>query len=190
VSDDFLSQDEIGRMGLAAVGRNVQLSRHALLFAPERIAIGDHSRIDAFCVLSAGERLAIGRNVHISAHAAILGQGAVEIGAFVALGPRCTILSSNDDFSGDTMANPTVPERFRGVTTAPVVIERHVMIGAGSVVLAGVTIGESAVVGALSLVRSDVAPFAKVAGAPARQIGERRRGHLELADRMLAEESG
>jgi galactoside O-acetyltransferase len=185
---DFMTAEDLAGLGLASVGRGVRLSRYALLFGPERIVIGDHARIDAFSVLSAGERLAIGRYVHISAHAAILGRGIVEIGDFAALSPRCTILSSNDDFSGVAIGNATVPDAYRAVVSAPVVVGSHAMLGAGSVVLSGVTIGDSAVVGALSLVRSDVSAYSKVAGVPARVIGVRRREHRALAERLLAEE--
>jgi acetyltransferase-like isoleucine patch superfamily enzyme len=184
VNDDFLTADELAELGLAAIGADVRISRHALLIGAERIAIGDLSRIDAFSVLSAGERLTIGRHAHISVHVAILGRGPVDIGDFASISARCTIFSSNDDYSGDTMTNPTVPDRYRGTVDAGVVVNAHVILGASTTVLAGVTLGESAAVGAMSLVKEDVAPFTIVAGVPARVIRERRRGHRALADRM------
>jgi galactoside O-acetyltransferase len=184
VNDDFLSADEMAQLGLAAIGADVRISRHALLIGAERIAIGDRSRIDAFTVLAAGERLTIGRHAHISAYAAVLGRGPVDIGDFASIAPRCTIFSSNDDYSGDTMTNPTVPDEYRGTIDARVVVGAHVILGAGTTVLAGVTLGESAAVGAMSLVKGDVAEFTIVAGVPAREIGKRRRGHRALSDRM------
>ena len=66
----------------------------------------------------------------------------------------------------------------------------HVIVGSGSVILAGVTIGDSSAVGALSLVKQDVEPFSIVAGIPARLIRERDRGHLALAERLLEGRSG
>ncbi len=188
--DDFLSARELAELGLAAVGRDVRVSRHALFFSPERISIGDHSRIDAFCILSAGEpHLRIGRHVHISAYVAILGRASVEIGDFSGLSARVTILSSTDDFSGSVMTGPTVPEEFRSTFDAPVIVSAHVVVGAGSIVLPGVTIGESAAVGAASLVRTDVPPFALVAGVPARQLRMRSREHRVLAEEFLAREA-
>jgi acetyltransferase-like isoleucine patch superfamily enzyme len=65
-------------------------------------------------------------------------------------------------------------------------IGSHVVLGAGSTVLAGVSIGESAAVGAMSLVKEDVRPYTIVAGIPARVIGDRSRQHRTLADRLLA----
>ena len=92
MNDDFLTADELAQLGLAAIGAEVRISRHALLIGAERIAIGDRSRIDAFSVLSAGERLTIGRNAHIAAHAAVLGRGPVDIGDFASISARCNDL--------------------------------------------------------------------------------------------------
>jgi dTDP-4-amino-4,6-dideoxy-D-glucose acyltransferase len=186
---DFLNPEELATLGLRAVGRGVQVSRHAVFFGPERIIIGNHSRVDAFCVFSAGlGGIRVGRNVHISVYSAILGHEMVDIGDFATVSARCTVFSSSDDYSGATMANATVPERYRGTIVAPVVVRTHALIGAGCIVLPGVTIGESSCIGAGSLVKADVAPFDMVAGVPARVIGQRRTQHRALAADLLREE--
>ena len=188
---DFFDPQELTALGLRAAGRDVLVSRHAILFRPERIAIGDRTRVDAFCILSAGPGgIDIGRNVHVSAYSAILGKAKVEIGDFATVSARCLIFSSSDDYSGATMANATIPDAYRDATDAPVAIHAHALIGAGSILLPGVTIGASACVGAASLVKADVAPFDMVAGVPARIIGQRRPEHRALAQRFLAEEAG
>jgi galactoside O-acetyltransferase len=69
-----------------------------------------------------------------------------------------------------------------------VVLGRHGLIGAGSVVLPGVTIGEGAAVGALSLVRKDVPPYAIVAGNPMRTLGQRSEERLRLLESELEAE--
>ena len=186
---DFMNLEELATLGLRAAGRDVQVSRHAIFFGPERIIIGDHSRVDAFCILSAGPGgIHVGRNVHVSVYSAILGREPVDIGDFATVSARCTIFSSSDDYSGTTMANATVPERYRGVVGGPVVVRTHALIGTGCIVLPGVTIGESSCVGAGSLVKVDVAPFDMVAGVPARVIGQRRTQHRALAANLLREE--
>ncbi len=79
--------------------------------------------------------------------------------------------------------------RERSVTSAPVVLGEHVIVGAGSVILPGVTIGQGAAVGALTLVRKDdVPPFTIVAGPRGEAIGERDRRLLEL-ERELRQRS-
>ena len=94
------------------------------------------------------------------------------------------IFSSNDDYSGAWLTGPTVPDDLRNVTSAPVLLGEHVIVGAGSVILPGVTIGQGAAVGALTLVRKDVPPFAIVAGPRGEVIGERDQKLLELEQEL------
>jgi galactoside O-acetyltransferase len=190
VINDFMTADEIGGLGLASVGRNVRISRHALIFSPDRIHIGDYSRVDAFAILSAGEPgIRLGRNVHVSAYAAMLGRAGIEVGDFVAISVRTTIFTSSGDYSGMRTGLATFPDRYREGLHAPVRIGNFAAIGAGSIVLAGVEVGASSSVGALSLVREDVPEFAIVAGIPARRIGTRSAQHRELAQQLMAEEA-
>lgn len=73
------------------------------------------------------------------------------------------------------------PRRLDGaVAPAPVRIGRAAWIGFDSCVLPGITIGEGAVVGARSVVTTDVEPFTVVAGNPARVM--RRLTDEEMAD--------
>lgn len=184
---NFLDDHELATLGLAACGKGVKISRHALLISPETISIGDDSRIDAFSILSGSAAgLCIGRNVHISAHVTLLGRERIEIADFCTISVRCSLFSSGDDYSGATMTNPTVPAPFRVALDNPVTIGRHAILGAGAIVLPGVTIGESAAVGAHSLVKSDVPPLTIVAGCPARVVGRRSAEHLALEAEFLA----
>lgn len=66
---------------------------------------------------------------------------------------------------------------------APVIIGNDVWIGAGSIIMPGVSIGDGSVVGAHSVVTRDVPPYTIVAGAPARVI--RPRFPKEIADELL-----
>lgn len=185
MTNDFLNEKELAELGFAVLGRDVKISRHAVLLSPEHICIGDRSRVDAFCVLSASNRgLVIGRHVHVSAHCAILGQDRVEIEDYASVSARCSIFTSNDDYSGVAMTNPTVPFSHRVTTSGLVRIQSHAILGSGAVILPKVTIGESAAVGALSLVKQDVPAFAIAAGVPARVIGSRSQSHRDLADRI------
>ena len=188
MNTDFLSSDELSALGLRQVGRSVCISRHALLFAPDRITIGDYSRIDAFCIIAASARgIRIGRNVHVSAYVSILGREEVDIGDFATISVRCSIFSSNDDYSGATMTNPTVPGRFRGAVDAPVLIGPHAILGTAVTVLPGVRIGESASIGAGSLIKADVPALAIMAGIPARLIRMRKPEHRAMAERLTYE---
>jgi galactoside O-acetyltransferase len=183
----FYDEHELRGLGLAAVGRGVLVSRKASLYGLARIAIGDHARIDDFCVLSAGEGgIRIGRHVHVAVYSCLIGQGRIELDDYAGLSSRVTVYSSNDDYSGECMSNPTVPPAFTNVTHAPVRIGRHVIVGSGSVILPGCTLHEGSGVGALSLVRTDCEAFGMYFGAPARRIGARARALIELGERLEA----
>lgn len=173
-------------MGFASVGRNVRISDRASFYGASRISLGDDVRIDDFCVLSAGEGgIAIGRNVHVAVYSCLIGAGRIEVCDFANISSRVSIYSSNDDYSGEWMTNPTVPSEYTNVSHAPVVVGSHAIVGSGCVVLPGVTIGDGAAIGSLSMVRGDCEPFTVYGGVPAKRIKERNRALLDVADDFL-----
>lgn len=181
----FYEYSELSGMGFAFVGKNVLLSRKASFYNPERISVGDFTRVDDFCVLSAGQGgITIGRNVHIAVYTSLIGQGEIKIGDFANLSSRVAIYSSNDDYSGEHMSNPTVDSKYTNVYSAPVIIGKHVIVGSGSVILPNITLGDGAVIGALSLVNKDCAAFRIYGGVPARYLKDRSRTLLTLAENL------
>lgn len=183
----FLPPEAVRAIGFGAVGRNVLIDEGARFYGANRIVLGSNVRIDAFAVLSAGpEGITIGDYVHVAVGSLLSGAARIELHDFANISSRVAIYSSNDDYHGIALTSPMVPERFRRVHTAPVVVGRHVIIGSGSVVLPGVTLHEGAAVGALSIVKRDVAPFTIVAGPNGRRIGGRRRDLLELEAELRA----
>jgi galactoside O-acetyltransferase len=184
---EFLDAEEVAALGLGAVGGHVLIHRTAVLVNCARIYLGERIRIDPFVLISAGERIRIGRNCHIAAYVSIVGAAPIELGNFVGLSQGVRLLSSTDDFSGAHLTGPTVPDRYKKVQSEPVEIGRHVVVGAGSVILPGCSIGEGTTVGALSLVNRKLDPWMIYAGAPARPLRERRRDLLQLEAAYLAE---
>lgn len=137
-------------------------------------------RIDAYTVLSAGlGGIRIGNYVHLAVGVSILGSAGVEIEDFCGLSAKVSVFSSSDDYSGGALTNPMVPLCFRNVTSAPVVLRRHAIIGAGAVIMPGVTIGLGAAVGALTFVNKDIPALMIVSGNPVRKIGTRDRSVLD-----------
>lgn len=177
----FFSINQLKAIGFKKIGKSVQLSEKASIHNPGNIEIGDYSRIDDFCVLSAGVGgIKIGRNVHLAIYTSLMGSASIHIHDFAGFSSRVAVYSSNDDYSGKFMTNPTVAPEFRNVTNAPVIISRHVIVGAGSVILPGVTLHEGAAIGALSLVRNDCEAFSVYAGTPAKKIADRQKDLLQL----------
>ena len=83
------------------------------------------------------------------------------------------------------MTNPMVPTEFTHVTHADVILRKHVIVGAGSVILPGVTLDEGVSVGALSLVNRDCQAFGVYSGTPVRRIKERKRDLLAIEAEFL-----
>lgn len=177
----FYNARELNKFGFKNLGTNVKISSKASIHGASRISIESNSRIDDFCVLSAGVGgIFIGRNVHLAVMCSLIGQGKIEIGDFCNLSSRVSIYSSNDDYSGKYMTNPTVPEQFTNVDHRSTELSRHVIIGSGSVILPGVKIGEGTAVGALSLVNTELEPFGIYAGVPLKRLKSRNRQFLDL----------
>ncbi len=174
----FLSAEQLKALGFKKLGINVKISDKASIYTPELIEIGDHSRIDDFCVISG--RVVIGRNVHIAVFCNIAGgEPGVYMDDFSGLAYGCHVFTQSDDYSGGTLTNPTVPDRYKLETKKPVHLERHVIIGTCSVIVPGVTIAEGSSVGAMSLVTKSTETWSIYVGNPARRIKARKKDLLE-----------
>jgi acetyltransferase-like isoleucine patch superfamily enzyme len=185
----YLEISELKALGFNSLGKNVLIARKASIYNPSKISIGDYARIDDFCILSAGQGgIHIGRYVHIACYCSLIGASSIIMHDFSGLSSRVTIYSSTDDFSGEAMPHPTIPEKFRRVFSKPVVLNKHVLIGTGSTILPGVELGEGAAVGAMSLVNKSCDVFGVYAGIPAKKLKERKRNLLQLEKELLNEE--
>lgn len=182
----FYTPEELSsELGLAAFGENVRVSRKASIYGGENIRLGSNVRIDDFCVITATGPFTVEDYVHIAAFCFVSSRGGITMRSFSGLSARCTLYSASDDYSGEHLTNPTVPEAYLGVTVAPVVIGRHVIVGCGSTVLPGVEIGDGSAVGAHSLVTRSLPTGIIAAGTPARAIRPRRQRLLELERQLL-----
>jgi len=136
--------------------------------------IGDGTRIWAFCNVLEGAT--IGKDCNICDRCFV--ENAVVIGDRVTV--KCGVslydgLSLEDDvFVGPDVSFANDPRPRAGVHLAshpPTTVRTGASLGAGAVILPGVTIGRYAMVGAASLVTRDVADHALVYGNPARRHG-------------------
>jgi galactoside O-acetyltransferase len=182
----FLKQSELENLGFKSLGKNVLISDKASIYNAKNISIGDNTRIDDFSILSAGDGgISIGKNVHIACFATIIGKGMVIMGDYSGLSSRVSVYSSSDDYSGEYMTNPCVPNNFTNTIHKDVIIGKHVVVGASSVVLPGVHLADCSAVGSMSLVKSDVGEFEIVVGIPAKKVKDRKRKILEMELKYL-----
>ena len=183
----LLTREEIENMGFCRVGKDVSISRKASFYSPEKISIGDHVRIDDFCVLSG--KISIGSYVHIAVYSAIFGGSeGVELDDFCNISSRVTIYALSDDFSGESMTSPMIPDSYKNVTQKKVTLEKHVLIGTNSAVLPGTYIHEGASFGAFSLIKGEIGEWTMNVGIPCRTIKERSRKILELEKKFIKEQ--
>lgn len=180
MSNSFLTIEELKSIGFASFGENTLISRNVVFYNPQNISIGNNVRIDDFCILSASGKIMIANFVHIAVFSTLIGKGDIILHDYTSISGRVSIYSSTDDYTGMFMTNPMVPEKCRGVYSGNVIFEKHVIIGAGSVVLPGVTLKEGAAVGALSLVDKDLESFSIYRGVPAIKIANRQKRLLKL----------
>jgi len=177
----FYTVTELNELGFKSIGENVRLSKKASIYGTEKISIGNNTRIDDFVVISAGNGgIVIGNNVHIAVFSSLIGSGKIELCDFSNISSRVSIYSSNDDYSGAAMTNPTIPSNYTNVQHDTVFIGKHVIVGCGSIVLPGVILADGVAVGALSLISTDCKEWSIYVGNPAKKIKERKKDLLKL----------
>lgn len=181
----FYSPDELAELGLKSYGENVLISRKASIYSPENISVGHDVRIDDFCILSG--KIEIGSYVHIAAYVALYaGKYGITVKDFSGLSARCVVYAMSDNFSGDALLGPTVPDECRRLNAGEVVLEKYVNIGTGSTILPRVHIGEGTSVGAMSLVGQSLPGWGVYFGIPCKKIMDRSRKMLELEEKYIS----
>ena len=183
MNNSFYEREELETLGIKTVGHNVKISRKASFYSTREITIGNHVRIDDFCILSG--KIHIGSYVHISAFCALYGKFGIELDDFSGLSPRTTVFSATDDFSGSYMIGPLVPSEYIHLHSGVVKICKFAQIGAGSIVMPNLTVGEGAVSGAFSFITQDLMPWTINTGIPTKKIKDRNKDLLNYHSEIL-----
>jgi len=162
------------RRFLTLAGRRMQLDGVVFLGRRVRLEIGRNARIRF------GRWTWIGDGTKIRCH-----EGLVRIGAKTVMGQECTISAYQHVSIGEqcivadrvmlidfdhNVTEVERPIRVQGIYKRDVRVGSNVWIGYGAQILRGVTVGDNAIIGASSVVTSDVPANAVVAGTPARVI--------------------
>ena len=142
------------------LGKEVKIFDFVNLYGCE---IGDNSKIGTFVEIQKGSK--IGKNCKISSHTFICEGVAVEDEVFIGHG----VTFINDKYPRATNSGGGLQTEDDWICI-PTKIENGASIGSGSTLLCGITIGQNAIVGAGSVVISDVPANAVVAGNPAKLI--------------------
>ncbi len=111
--------------------------------------------------------ISLGQAVFINRFTVLDAAEHIEIGAYTMIGPLCFLTDHDHGTEPGTLSRDQEP------VVAPLIIGSNVWIGAGALILKGVTIGDNAVIGAGAVVTRDVAPGARVVGVPARALAAR-----------------
>ena len=140
------------------LGTGVSLSKFINLYGCD---VGDNTKIGAFVEIQKNAR--IGRNCKVSSHTFICEGVTIEDNVFVGHG----VTFINDSYPRATAPSGALQTEQDWKVEATLV-KRGASIGSGSTILANVTIGENALIGAGSVVTRDVPANTIVAGNPAR----------------------
>jgi virginiamycin A acetyltransferase len=139
-----------------------------------RFAIGARSMIDSFVKLKpvggSGE-IVIGEDCYINSGCVFYSGNGITLGNQVSMAAGCVLAPVNHEY-----ADPDRPIQAQGFRPSKggIVIEDDVWLGAGCVILDGAHIGKGAVIGAMSLVRGEIAAYTIASGNPLQVHGSRR----------------
>lgn len=183
----FYTEVDLKQMGIRRVGKNVVVNRTVDLAGIENMEFGDNIIIEGFCILAAlGDKLLrIGSHVHINTHCLLSGSAGIIIENFVGISSGTKLFSASDNYDGSVLVGPMIDDEFKDMDEGTIRLCNHALVGAGCVIMPGVTIGKGAAVGAMSFVNRDCEPWGIYTGVPAKRIKERKQDLLKLETQFL-----
>ena len=158
-SEKYLRENFI-RLSNVKLGRDVRIYSFVNAYGCE---IGDDSRVGAFVEIQKG--VVIGRRCKISSHSFLCEGVTIEDNVFIGHG----VVFTNDKFPRATNPDGS-PQSEADWQVLPTLVKGGASIGSNATIIAGVVIGEKALVGAGAVVTRDVPDGAVVAGVPARPV--------------------
>lgn len=163
---------------IKSCGKNVIIGKTVRIRYPELVEIGDNVIIDDFTYISTA--LKLHSNTHISSGCKIIGgkDAFVEMKPFSTLAPNVVLSAGSDDYLSG-IATPMVPMKYKAkAIIGKIILNKHCIVGAGSVVLPNVTFEEGACLGALSLANISLDEYVLYAGIPAKPIKNRKKEEI------------
>lgn len=178
----YYKTEELKNFGFLSIGNDVQIAKTCNIVGIENISIGNNVRIDAFTTIvsSKKEKIIIGSNIHIGAYCYLSGNYGIEIHDFSNLSQAVKLYTNSDDFSGNSMTNSTIPDKYKNISFGKIILKNHVIIGSGSILMPSVILEEGVAVGALSFVNKSLKEWNIYVGSPVRLLKERSKKIIEL----------
>lgn len=154
------------------IASDVSLGKDVRIFQPELVnlygcAIGAETKIGAFVEIQ--KNATVGARCKISSHTFICEGVTIEDEVFIGHG----VMFTNDPYPSAVNEDGTL-QTEKDWAVVETRVRRQAAIGSNVTIMAGVTIGQHALVGAGAVVTRDVADYEIVAGVPARVIGDVR----------------
>lgn len=154
------------------VAADVKLGAGVKIYQPELVnlygcTVGSDTRIGAFVEIQ--KNATVGARCKISSHSFICEGVTIDDGVFVGHG----VMFTNDRYPRAVNEDGSL-QTERDWKVVPTRVKQRASIGSNVTIVAGVVIGEAALIGAGAVVTSDVPDYAIVAGVPARVIGDVR----------------
>ncbi len=179
----FLLRGLFYKTQLKKMGVNVFIDKGTSIIDPCFVEIGSNTYIDTnvdiYGGLSDACLVKIGSYVHIAGGCIIAGRGGIEIGNYTGIAAGSKIYSATHHYKNHAnefvIISPLVAKEQQFLLEAPIIIKEHVFIGFNCVVLPGVVLERGCVIGAQSLVKSNVPEFVIAVGSPLKIVNQRPR---------------
>jgi len=165
------------------IASDVILGRDVRVFQPDLVnlygcSIGAETKIGAFVEIQ--KNASVGERCKISSHTFICEGVSIDDEVFVGHG----VMFTNDVYPRASNEDGT-PQTEADWAVVKTTVKKRASIGSNATIIAGVSIGEAAMIGAGAVVTKDVPDFAIVAGVPARVIGDvRERMSRQMSDKL------
>jgi galactoside O-acetyltransferase len=152
------------------IGDDVFINETAIIKKPNLCDIGSHNAIDNGVTIST--QLVMGDYIHIAPYVVVIGgeksKLILEDFSFIASGTK--IVCGSEDYTGNGLVGPTIPEEFRSINYTTVKFEKYAGCGVNCSIMPGVTLSEGSILGANSLLTKDTEPWTIYVGSPAKPV--------------------
>ena len=174
----YYTISELKEMGITVHGNNVLVSNLTRIYNPKNLILHNNIRIDDFTIISCKGLVEIFNYVHIASNVLLSCSTKIILNDYTGISAGVKVFGGSDDYTGKFMTNPTVPSEFTSVKKGDIILEKHALVGANSVILPGVTLKEGTSVGALTLVHKSTEEWKIYSGMPMKILKDRSKDCL------------